>query len=177
MVSGRAKVVYATEQGQEVLLAMRGPGDLVGEFSHGDREPRSASVLAIERCVASLIADTLFTDWLGQRDVRAGLERYALAKTRDTAEMMWHVAHGRPAQRLANLLLATIAAGGESHPAPHVVPMRHEELARAVGLTRSSVAPVMAEWKRLGVVTVERSQTTVLDPAALDAIRRGALKV
>ncbi len=38
----------ATDEGKEIVLAFRGPGDLLGELSAIDGEPRSATVEAIE---------------------------------------------------------------------------------------------------------------------------------
>src|SRR6185436_11506868 len=46
--SGRVKASVDTASGTEVVLAVRGPGALLGEFSALDREPRSATVTALE---------------------------------------------------------------------------------------------------------------------------------
>src|SRR5690348_3970537 len=50
--SGRVKCSVDTTSGTEVVLAVRGPGSLLGEFAAIDREPRSATVTAIEPIVA-----------------------------------------------------------------------------------------------------------------------------
>ena len=47
---GRVQIVLETAGGERVL-AVRGPGDIVGEMAIVDRAPRSASVRAIENCV------------------------------------------------------------------------------------------------------------------------------
>jgi CRP/FNR family transcriptional regulator, cyclic AMP receptor protein len=46
--SGRVKVSAVASSGRQVLLAFRGPGDLVGELSALDERPRSASIVALE---------------------------------------------------------------------------------------------------------------------------------
>jgi CRP-like cAMP-binding protein len=46
--SGRVRVSAATPGGRRLLLAFRGPGELVGELSAIDEQPRSASVVALE---------------------------------------------------------------------------------------------------------------------------------
>src|SRR6185312_14597555 len=48
VVSGRVKVFSLTADGEEILLAVRGPGSLLGELSAVDGAPRSASVAALE---------------------------------------------------------------------------------------------------------------------------------
>src|SRR6185369_15658698 len=58
VVSGRVKVFSLTDQGEEVVLAVRGAGALLGELSAVDGAPRSASVAALE------LPTTAFTDYL-----------------------------------------------------------------------------------------------------------------
>ncbi|WP_279580661.1 Crp/Fnr family transcriptional regulator [Fodinicola feengrottensis] len=48
LVAGRVKVSYAERAGDELLLAVRGPGDLIGEFSGRDDAPRSATIQTLE---------------------------------------------------------------------------------------------------------------------------------
>ena len=46
--TGRVRVTAATGDGGELLLAERGPGELLGELSGIDGQPRSASVTALD---------------------------------------------------------------------------------------------------------------------------------
>src|SRR3954454_21086896 len=48
IVRGHAKVTLIADDGKEVGLAFRGPGDLLGELSAMGGEPRSATVRAVE---------------------------------------------------------------------------------------------------------------------------------
>src|SRR5687768_14538014 len=48
LLVGRAKVSSYTSDGKEVVLAVRGPGELLGDFSALDGAPRSATVSALE---------------------------------------------------------------------------------------------------------------------------------
>jgi CRP-like cAMP-binding protein len=172
LVSGRAKILYAGSAGEEILLAVRGPGDLLGEFAQGDREPRSASVQTLERSIVSLVADVRFKDWVNKRHLRAKLDHYMLAKARESADLAWRLTRFRPAQRLASLLLAVVAAGGDRHPNPETVPMSQDELARAIGLARSSITPILADWKKRGVVAIDRSHMTISDVGALQRLQQ-----
>jgi hypothetical protein len=57
-------VTATTTAGRTVLLALRGPGDLVGELSALDENPRSASLVALEPVQA--LAIFKWTRWLFQ---------------------------------------------------------------------------------------------------------------
>src|SRR4249919_3446571 len=64
IASGRVKVFSLTEDGEEVLLAVRGQGALLGELSAVDGLPRSASVAALEPVVAHVLSVDVFRDFL-----------------------------------------------------------------------------------------------------------------
>ena len=53
---GLLKVVVTSPQGEERILAMLGPGAIVGELAMLDEGPRSASVFAVRECELSFIS-------------------------------------------------------------------------------------------------------------------------
>ena len=172
LVNGRVKALYAEPDGREVLVAVRGPGDLLGEFARTDHGPRSATVIALEPAIAYVISDAKFTASVRRYGIAEQLDRYMVAKIRETAAYTWRLAHRRPAERLAGLLLDIVEAAGPDHPDPLTVPMSQEELAAGLGLARSSITPVLADWKRRGLIRIARSRITVTD---LEHLRRYAL--
>ena len=50
MRSGAVKASVVARDGQERLLAILGPGALIGELALVDDEPRSATVTALRHC-------------------------------------------------------------------------------------------------------------------------------
>ncbi|WP_308423981.1 Crp/Fnr family transcriptional regulator [Saccharopolyspora thermophila] len=172
-VSGRLKVIYSEPEGRELMLAVRGPGDVIGEFSGQDGRPRSATVQAIEPGVTSKLSDQRFDDVVDRHGIRAQLNSYMLGKVRESAPHAWRLAHRTTAARLADLLVALIGAAGPDHPAPTTIPMSQEELATALGLVRSAVTPVLAEWKAAGLIQVSRARLHVLDIPGLLDMHRG----
>src|SRR3954470_15852601 len=67
MLSGRVKIFNATADGTESVLAVRGPGALLGELAAIDAAPRSASVAALEPVEALTIALNEFCAFLHAR--------------------------------------------------------------------------------------------------------------
>src|SRR5687768_17820457 len=49
VLSGRLKVMMSDAEGKEVILAILGPGEFFGEMGLIDDEPRSATVVTIDR--------------------------------------------------------------------------------------------------------------------------------
>ncbi|WP_344314648.1 Crp/Fnr family transcriptional regulator [Fodinicola feengrottensis] len=174
LVAGRVKVSYAERAGDELLLAVRGPGDLIGEFSGRDDAPRSATIQTLEHCVAYALPQDRFADFLRTHRIYRELDRYLMAKVRQSAAHTWRLAHQPTAARLASLLLEVLASAGPEHPSPARIPMSQAELAVALGLARSSVASTLARWRREGVVETGRAHIVLLD---VEAIEREAARV
>jgi CRP-like cAMP-binding protein len=55
LASGSTLVTLTGPNGERALLAVRGPGELLGELAVLDAQPRSASVIAAESCRVHLI--------------------------------------------------------------------------------------------------------------------------
>lgn len=66
VLSGRVKLSSVSEDGKESVLAIRGPGDLLGELSAIDDEPRSASATALEPVEALVVPAGDFRSFLAQ---------------------------------------------------------------------------------------------------------------
>lgn len=170
LLSGRAKVVSLSSAGREVIVAVRGPGDLLGELSAIDGEPRSATVTTLEAVDALLIPGSAFAAFL-ERCPRvalvilrmvAGRLRYADAQQADFAT---HDVVGRVAHRLVEL--------SERFGAPAAgrieieLPLSQEELAAWTGASREAVSKALQLLRSLRIVETGRRHVTVLDPEAL----------
>src|SRR5262245_33142141 len=59
---GLLKVVMTSPDGKERILAMLGPGAIVGDLAMIDGGPRSASVFAVKDCELSFISRTAFEE-------------------------------------------------------------------------------------------------------------------
>jgi CRP/FNR family cyclic AMP-dependent transcriptional regulator len=162
-LAGRSKVVYAEPDGREVLLAVRGPDDVLGEFSSRDGGPRSATVQAIEPGITSVLPDDQFTELATRFGVSEELSAYVMGKVRETASHAWRLAYRTTAARLTELIEMLVESAGPDHPYPTTIGMSQEELASALGLVRSAITPVLAEWKAAGLIATSRGRLKILD--------------
>ena len=166
-LSGRVKVVYAEPDGRELMLAVRGPGDVIGELANGVSASRSTTVQAIEPGITSKLPDRRFGEIVESLDLGSQLNGYILGKLRESAAHAWQLAHRATPARLADLLLSVIDAAGPDHPRATTIAMSQEELAAALGLARSAITPVLAGWKAAGWIKIARGSLEVVDVAGI----------
>src|SRR3954470_22036499 len=66
LAHGWTKITTSAANGYEALLALRGPGDIVGESAALTGRPRSATVTALEPVRAVAVERDRFKDFLGR---------------------------------------------------------------------------------------------------------------
>jgi CRP/FNR family cyclic AMP-dependent transcriptional regulator len=172
LLAGRAKVVSLTSAGREVIVAVRGPGDLLGELSAFDGEPRSATVATLEPVEALLVPGSAFSAFLERRPrvalvilrMIAGRLRYADAQQADFAT---HDVVGRVAHRLVELCERFGEPGRERIEIE--LPLSQEELAAWTGASREAVSKALQLLRSLRIVETGRRRVAVLDLEALRA--------
>ncbi len=170
LLSGRVKVSTLTDDGREIVLAFRGSGDLLGELSAVDEQPRSASAEAIELVEALAVATTDFRAFLVEHpEVGLMLLRTLSRRLRDAdrkrVEFGAHDTVGRVAARLLELA----DEYGEEDPRGIRIglPLSQEELAGWTGASREAVSKALQTLRAAGWVITERRRITVCDPEAL----------
>ncbi|MCC6315750.1 MAG: Crp/Fnr family transcriptional regulator [Thermomicrobiales bacterium] len=171
VLEGTLKVSVLQANGQELTLALLGPGELVGEMAVADRQRRSADVVAIEPALL-LWVDRAAFDRLRRElpQVTENLLALMARRLRLTNAQLLALASLDVHGRVARQLLALADAYGEQTPAGMRIPLRltQSDLAGLVGATRVRVNEVLVGFKRRGFVEVDgRYRVTVRDRAAL----------
>ncbi|QKW34185.1 Crp/Fnr family transcriptional regulator [Actinomadura sp. NAK00032] len=186
LLRGRVKAFSYREQGGEALLAVRGPGALLGEVAAIDGLPRSASVAALEPVQALAIGADEFMAFLQAHGrVSILIMRMLCQRWRDAdrkrVEFGMFDATGRVAQRLVELAerfgVPYVPRGGPGEPAAGGESVRitlnlsQEELAGWVGASREAVSKALRTLRRHGWIETGRRRLIVHD---LQALRRHA---
>jgi len=175
LLSGWAKVTSAAPNGYEALLALRGPGDIVGEQALLSGRPRGATVTALERVEALAFDAVVFGELL---DRRPGIARKLLAltadRTRDSDRRRVQYASLNVQERLALLLLELIRTHGEESPdgVQLTAGLSQSELAGSVGASREAVARLLKQLRERGIVRTGRRGLVVVRPDILRQIAR-----
>ena len=168
--SGRVKVSSYTADGKEVVLAVRGPGELLGELSAIDGEPRSASASALEQVEVLSVQAEDFRTFLAMRPGVAitmlqSLSRKLRDADRKRIEFGAHDTVGRVSHRLVEL---AERFGERSGDALRItLPLSQQELAGWTGASREAVSKALHQLRSRGYIETARRGITVLDLAAL----------
>jgi CRP/FNR family transcriptional regulator, cyclic AMP receptor protein len=167
---GRVKVSYQTEDGREVLLAVRGPGALIGELSAIDGEPRVATVSAIEGVEVVSVGVGAFRSFLHSHpDAAVGLLRTLTRRLRESDRKRVEFAAWDTVGRLARLLVELADKHGQPDGTAVriALPLSQQELAAWTASSREAVNKALGTLRARGWVATRRRSIVVLDPEAL----------
>jgi CRP-like cAMP-binding protein len=172
LLTGRAKVTRCDEDGRELMLEIRDPGDLVGELACIDGRPRVADVTALERLEALVLPGGAFRSFLETTpQVAAKLLKIIAGRLRETTLSSERYANADTMARLASRILNLADRYGlaEGSAVTIEMPITHEELAAWTGASRAGVAKALQDIRQLGWVETERRRLVLRDLERLRA--------
>jgi CRP/FNR family transcriptional regulator, cyclic AMP receptor protein len=154
---GLLKVVITSHWGEERILALLGPGEIAGELSIVDRQPRSASVIAVKDCELSFISQKNFDECTKQNpDTYRYLVNVLASRLRETDQAVAADTFLTVKARLARAFLELSEYLGENSGARRVL-IKHKisqnDLAAMAGVARENVSRTLSEWKQRDLVT------------------------
>jgi CRP-like cAMP-binding protein len=157
IVNGLLKVTMVSTAGAERILAILGPGAIVGELAMLDGLPRSASVVAVRDSELQFVSRARFQDTARKYpDVYKHLVSLLAARLRETDEVIAAESFLPLKGRVAMMLLELADHFGDDVGAGRIV-IRHKfgqsELAAMAGIARENVNRILADWKRKKLVS------------------------
>ena len=174
VISGRVKIFTSAEDGAEVVLAVRGPGALLGELAAIDQQPHSASVRSLEPVEVVTVGLREFTAFL-QANPRTMwlLMRILVNRLRDADRKRIEFGVHDTLNRVARRLVELVDRFGESTESGIMItlPLTQDELASWVGASREAVTKALRTLRASGYVRTQRRMITVVD---IEGLRRQA---
>jgi CRP-like cAMP-binding protein len=168
LLAGRVKVLLGTADGDEIVLAVLGAGELLGEFEaiEDHEDGRAASNVALEPVECRMLTAAEFLDFLDSHAratrllLRVIIRRLRTADRRRVDSAALDTPH-----RLARYLVELSEAGTDRSAAEIDIdiPLTQEEVATLIATSRESVVRALASLRSRGLVTTARRRITIRD--------------
>lgn len=166
IVSGTVKCFISSPEGDERILTLPHAGELIGEASFFDQQPRVSSAMAVTRC------DLVAINRQRLEEVFAARPSMAIAMLEDLAHrvrMLSEHVDGEFLQadkRIARHLLSLIPESDGR------LRCTHEEIGASVGVSRVTVSRVLSDFDKKGWVQTGYKLLRLLNRQALEHFLR-----
>jgi len=154
---GLLKVSMLSPSGAERILAILGPGAIVGDMAMIDGRPRSASVSALRDCRLSFVSRTVFAGVAAKNpEIYKHLLGMLAARLRDTDQVVAAGTFLPVKGRVARALLDLAKAFGNEVDGGRIVirqKLSQSDVAAMAGIARENVSRILNEWMRLKLLT------------------------
>ncbi|MBV9412100.1 MAG: Crp/Fnr family transcriptional regulator [Acidimicrobiia bacterium] len=175
VVKGRVKISCYGADGRERLVAVVGPGELLGELSAIDGEPRSATATALEAIDVHVLTSEEFVALLEKNPAATlGILRSVIGRLRDSDKRRVEFGALDTVGRVGRLIIELAERYGEEDDGAIRIrlPLSQEELAGWAGASREAVVKALHQLRARGWIETGRREIRVLDLPALE--RRSA---
>lgn len=166
VMKGRLKASAAGADGKEVVFGLMDPGEVIGEISLLDSEPRSATVVAMEPSELLCLDRRDFLPFLEKHpSVAIELAAVLASRLRRLSGVMEDTLFLTLPSRLAKKILNLASSYGRKVDDGVVIELKlpQQELGELVGTSRESINKQLRGWVEEGLVRVERGYITVLN--------------
>lgn len=173
ILGGRVTIAVNTEPGGRLILALRGPGDVVGEQSALDGAARSATVTALVPTEAVVVPVRRFHEVLARRPAMSRVIMSAISgRLRDADSERRVLVSASLLQRVARALAELAERAGRPCEEGTLIDLHlpQHELAALVGATREGTAKALRLLREASIVLTRPGLTIIVDRDALRAI-------
>jgi CRP-like cAMP-binding protein len=176
LLRGVVKLVARNAEGQETILCLAVPGELVGDVAAADgfEQPLDA-VAATPSDLLGLDAGVLVEVLSSNAGAALELSRLIAQRTRWVCEAALERTSSEVPARLAGRLLhlADLLGRREQGAVELELPLAQGDLGRLAGMCRESACKTLRAFKAAGILDYRGRRLRILRPSALEAIRCG----
>ncbi len=158
VLEGKVKLSHTSDDGRENLIAILGPGEIIGELSLFDLGARSSTVTAIAPSKFLYLSHRDMMNYIDEHPTMAkSMLRELATRLRNTNDQMADLVFSDVPGRVAKALLDLAERFGERTPEGIYVAhdLTQEELAHLVGASRETVNKSLADFTARGWIRLE----------------------
>jgi CRP/FNR family transcriptional regulator len=161
---GKVRLTRLTPDAKEITVAVLGAGDLFGEETLFDNQPRTTHAVCIEECLlCTAKADDLFA-LLSRNPVLAlNVANILSDKLLDASATMEDLAYAKVPDRIMHLFERLAHEHGVAQPGGVLLDVRltHADIASLIGSTRETVSLELANLAKSGRIAYDGKQITL----------------
>jgi CRP/FNR family cyclic AMP-dependent transcriptional regulator len=169
---GVVKVVMSWQHNHERIIAILGPGSVIGELSMLDGLPRSASIIAIQDCEFLFVPRDTFRQYVGKHPVIfEQLTAMLVRRLRETDELLAATSFLNVKARLARAFLELSKHLGQDDGRGRIEiahRISQHDLAAMAGIARENVSRTLSEWRQRKIVSQDAQHYRLHNVAALE---------
>jgi CRP/FNR family transcriptional regulator, nitrogen oxide reductase regulator len=169
LLSGCVKVTQFGPNGQEVILRLNGPGEMVGMIGLHAKGNHSSTARTVQMATA-LVWDAAHFEAVSERYplLRRNTARVLEQRLHELEERFREVSTEKVSPRLSSQLLRLLSQVGKRVNNDDVeIGLSREELAQLTGTTLFTVSRLLSQWELQGIVSNGREMVLVRNVQAL----------
>jgi CRP-like cAMP-binding protein len=174
LLEGVLKLCASDSHGNESILGLAVPGDLIGEISAIDGDPQPLDAIAATHCeLVGLDSEALLRAITTTPAAASEMLQLMARQTRTMSNSAFERTLSHVPARLAGRLLDLADALGHmnSGTIELELPLAQGDLGRLAGMCRESACKTLQKFKRSGVVDYRGRRLRILRPDVLEKIR------
>jgi CRP-like cAMP-binding protein len=162
--SGKVKLVMASPEGKECMLAIHAAGDIFGELCLSGLGERTETATAMDDIVLKQLPCDKFLGRLAKDGLLEGFIKYLAVRVSDQQEVIANLVTVDSEQRLGQTLLRLARKLGKKDPRSIRIELRisHEELASMVGTTRPRISVFMQRFRNLDLIELSEEHHLII---------------
>ena len=170
VISGTVKISISSPDGRNAILNLISVGDVFGEMSVLDGQPRSTDAIANTNCELFVIDRRDFLPFVrSQPELAMKFIELLCARVRWTSDQVEQVILQDLPGRLASALLG-LTERRKLEPESHTIAITQQEISEMVGMTRESINKQLRAWAARDWVRLEHGAIVVLKAEPLQAL-------
>jgi CRP/FNR family transcriptional regulator, cyclic AMP receptor protein len=170
VLKGRVMISSPSRDGRQVVLTVMHEGDFFGEIALLDGKERTADATAMIDCELLVVPRRSLLTLLERRPEAAiGLMHVLCERLRRTNEQVEDLAFLDLESRIAKVLVRLAEEDGNGAPKTKSIGVKISQraLGELVGGSRESVNKHLQDWKRSGIIAIEKGSIVIQDLNAL----------
>ena len=174
LLSGCVKVTQFSQNGQEVILRLNGPGEMVGMLGLHAKGNHSSTARTVQMATA-LVWEAAHFEAVSERYplLRRNTARVLEQRLHELEERFREISTEKVSPRLSSELVRLLTQVGKRVNDEVEIGLSREELAQLTGTTLFTVSRLLSQWELQGIVSARREMVLVRDVPALMALSQG----